>query len=286
MNDTTTISSISNRLERMKQRQNKTVFNDQTAKNLNESNSLWFPPQHKETHVIAPNTLLRSALFGVVKRGARKEFRLTSKNLDGDLIASWQGHEIYFHGIQLDQADFDTWMACLELCSAKGFGNNVTVNRGKLLKSMSRNCGKSDYLWLHASIKRLQKGHITIKSGRFEYSGNLVLSYLYDHNSAQYVLKINHDLSKLFIDGYTLLEKENRKKLKNGLTKWLYNYLNSHDTRKKPHVISIEKLYTLSGSSCTLKKFRFNLQNSIKQLASNQIAKCEIKDQKLYAVNL
>ena len=52
-----------------------------------------------------PNLCLRSALFGVIKRGRRRAVK-------GELVAAVKGLDIRYTGWRLDQGDFDVLAAC------------------------------------------------------------------------------------------------------------------------------------------------------------------------------
>ena len=55
-----------------------------------------------------PNGFLRSALFGTIRRGARRYMKR-------ERIAALEGIEIYYTGERLDQGDLDVWEMILHI---------------------------------------------------------------------------------------------------------------------------------------------------------------------------
>ena len=77
-----------------------------------------------------PSSVLRSALFGIVRRGRRKA-------LEGEILATWEGVTIRYTGWRLDQGDLD---------NGKDSGQKLTDPcRGALSprRSGRRSCGKA-----------------------------------------------------------------------------------------------------------------------------------------------
>jgi len=74
-----------------------------------------------------PNGILRSALFGVVKRGKRKY-------IDNELIASLDGVEISYAGQSLDQNDLGVYEAILHIARTQRLGDECYFTAYSLLK--------------------------------------------------------------------------------------------------------------------------------------------------------
>ncbi|QGP56639.1 RepFIB replication protein A (plasmid) [Piscirickettsia salmonis] len=274
------ISSISNKKS--------TTFNDKTSQALMSSSEkeviIPFPKNHPVNKFIVPVSILRSALFGLVRRGARKEFKVDSQTLKGQPIAAWTGCEIRYSGYQLDQADLDTWMCCLEMVKQHGFGAVVYVRPIDFLKKMGKKKSQSAYQWLQKSVRRLQLADLQIENAKSLYSGHLIDSFYYDKEIDKYALKIDSDLSKLFEHGYTALEKATRQQLKGDLAKWLFGYAYSHKTSDKPHQISLEKIQNLCGSESPARNFKISLSNAVEQLKNLNLIEGRIADNKLYMI--
>ncbi|ODN41387.1 plasmid replication initiator TrfA [Piscirickettsia litoralis] len=271
----------------------KTVFNDDTAQKLmamkQPCDVIPFPVQPSNDKSILPYHILRSALFGIVKRGARKEFRVSPESMKGEEIAAYGSVKIRYSGYQLDQADLDTWMCCLELIKSHGFGATVHVTPYEMLTTIGRRTNNESYKWLDKSVRRLNQGTVEIEAGKQSYCGHLIDTFIYDSDRKKFILKIDTKISQLFSNkSYTFLEREKRKKLKGDLAKWLYGYILSHDTKNNVHCISLEKIRKLCGSQSPMRNFKISLQNAIKQLEKegNEIAKGYIEDGKLYITRL
>lgn len=200
----------------------------------------------------APLTILRSALFGVMKGGNREYLN----NIE---IASWPGVSIRYKGERLDQYDLDVWMLAVHLFRHRGLGERITVSAYSLLQALGRSTeGKDHYLRLNDSFMRMVACAVVIKAGRYSYTGNLVYEFWYDEKADQYVLSINPHLASLFAEGYSLIEWQQREQLgKKSLAKWLLGYVATHRaTVLKPHRIGLDKLQKLCGTDMEAKDFK------------------------------
>lgn len=98
-------------------------------------------PTCKNSHVSAPNVILRSALFGVVKKGTRQYEK-------GVLKATFNGYTVKYTGEQLDQSDLDVWLECLQRCQTTPLGHTVRFAAHDFLISIGRDTGKAQHEWL------------------------------------------------------------------------------------------------------------------------------------------
>ncbi len=210
-----------------------------------------------------PNAFLRSALFGVVRKGRREV-------LDGVEIAAWGGTSIKFTGKKLQQSDQDVWMACVEACKRYG-STKVEIGQRDLMRLIGRKNGNSKQLW--SDLKRLIFAGIEVESERYSYAGNLIHSAVKDEKTKKIVLSINPQMAALFGAGATHIEVEQRHALSGDLSKWMQGYVLSHKSSwRKPHVISLDKLQTLCGSTATIRKFRQQIKASMDELKAQKIA--------------
>jgi TrfA protein len=201
----------------------------------------------------APNAVLRSALFGVIRRGQRGAV------LRKLLVPSWHGITVRYTGFRLDQADLDVWMQVLHLARQRPLGAVCKFTARGVLKSIGRNpSGKHTHEWLKEALARLGSAFVEITiAQRLTYGGNL-LELCRDEETERFVLKLNPTLLQLFRDGYTRVEWKQRLSLKRDLAKWLHGYvLSQRATRERPHRIGISRLRELSGSHTqNVRKFR------------------------------
>ncbi|AGR71126.1 trfA family protein [Burkholderia pseudomallei MSHR303] len=65
-----------------------------------------------------PNGVLRSALFGAIKRGKRRY-------MERESIACVSGVSIVYTGPRLDQSDLDVWEGALHLARVAKLGNRI-----------------------------------------------------------------------------------------------------------------------------------------------------------------
>lgn len=220
-----------------------------------------------------PNAILRSALFGVVAKGARKYEQRVLK-------ATVNGISVRFTGQQLDQSDLDVWLACLHRLGEVPAGNQVYFSIYGFLKSLGRNTGKSDREWLKNSLSRLSACLIEMGDGRYFYSGHLINDYYRDEESGESVLTLNPKILSFFSkELWTGIILDERKKLKGKvLSQWLHGFYSTHAV---PHPYKVETLKKLCGSESDLKEFRRMLKKSLVDLSTATGWDCWIDEKDL-----
>lgn len=209
-----------------------------------------------------PSSVLRSALFGVVRRGRRSY-------LERQIIAAWANTTIRYTGTRLDQADLDVWLTTLHLSRESGFGAQVRTSIGAMLKAMGRTQDGRAYEDFNNTIVRLTGCVVEIAANRKTYGGSLIESFERDEDTGHYVLYLNPRLAALFEDEtFALIDWEQRHGLRRDLSKWLHGYVASHRaTGKNPHRIGLERLRELCGSETgELRKFRQQLREAMAEL--------------------
>jgi hypothetical protein len=109
----------------------------------------------------APNAIIRSAVFGVVRRGRRK--RVADMPVAGPC-----GYDITLTGWRLDQYDCDLWLEVMHLARNCKPGETVRFTLHSMLRRIGRT-GKqaqSDYAWLKQRLKQLAETTIAFDSER------------------------------------------------------------------------------------------------------------------------
>jgi len=215
-----------------------------------------------------PNLCLRSALFGVIRRGRRKAVK-------GERVAAMGGIEIRYTGWRLDQGDFDVLAHALHLVSRdQGAAKNGFVQfavKG-FLKGIGRKTGKSGREWLKDSFRRLTASAVEIKieiqhrygTDSCTYAGSLIDEFYYNSHDQSYFLKVNPKLARVFDAGWTQLQWQQRLLLKTDLAKWLHGFYSSHRT---PYPVKVATLMRLCGSEChRLVDYRRGLRNALGEL--------------------
>lgn len=228
-----------------------------------------------------PNLCLRSALFGVIKRGRRRAVK-------GELIAAVKGLDIRYTGWRLDQGDFDVLVQALHLQThhiERTPEYYIRFQVKAFLRSIGRQSGKSGREWLKDCFRRLTATAVEINldvnnrllNGKYTYAGSLVDEFYYNDREQTYFLKINPKLAELFDAGWTQLQWQQRLKLKTNLSKWLHGFYASH---RSPYPIKIATLKHLCGSDCKrLVDYRRSIRMAMDELVNvGAIKSWEIND--------
>lgn len=168
-----------------------------------------------------PNSILRSALFGLVRRGRRRF-------VDKEPIASWPGITIRYTGVTLDQSDLDVWLLSVHLARHHMLGSQIRFSAYGFLQGIGRSQGKQNREWLKAVFTRLTASAVEISVGNRSYTGSLVNEFFHDKGAKEYVLTVNPRLAMLFDDGYSLLAWRTRNALRTELAKWIHCFVCSH----------------------------------------------------------
>ena len=214
-----------------------------------------------------PSSVLRSALFGIVRRGRRKA-------LERAILATWEGVTIRYTGWRLDQADLDVWLAALHLAREHNLGVCVPVTINQMLRTMGRPTDGRLHEWFKSAIRRLTACAVEITVGRKTFGSPLIEGFTRDEVTGEQVLFLSPRLSVLFDDGdYTRIDWETRRSLGKDLAKWLHGYIASHRaTEKSPHRIGLKKLHELCGSETEEpRKFRQQLREAMEELQASGV---------------
>jgi len=210
----------------------------------------------------APASIVRSALFGIVKRGTRRF-------INREIVAAWGTDSIRFTGSQLDQADFDLWLEILHQ-SREQLGKPVYFTHKGILEAIGRAKGGKNIEWLQKSLTRLKATEVLIKSGSKKYAGSFMQSYAINSVTEEYYLSVDKQIGELFDPTYGKMLLDVRLSLSTDLSRWLYAFISSQKPRRL-HTIGIEKLKALSGSSSTIRKFRYMLKRDLPILEKENI---------------
>jgi len=207
-----------------------------------------------------PNTVLRSALFGVVKRGQRESYELKP-------VASWPGTEVFYTGQRLDQGDLDVWAKLVRMAgdSINSEPCYLRFYKSGLLKTLKRVKGRATYVWLDQVLHRLHTGSVRLFDGRYRYDGHLLKDYYVDEETGEIVIELNTKLARVFRpDVLTAVNFEERLELSSDLAKWLHGHLSSHSGE---YVTRLTKINHLCGSSSTsIAEFRKAIIGSLEQI--------------------
>lgn len=204
------------------------------------SNNVVKLPLWPEAVRAVPNSFLRSALFGAIRKGRRRY-------IDGERLAAIDGIEVHYTGQRLDQGDLDVWESLLHAVRDQNMGSQCQVTSYALLKLMGKADTGGNRATLHKRITRLRASAIEIKQGRYVYIGGLVDEAYKDEETQEWVIVLNPRLRALYgVDQFTQIDWAVRHAL-NGqqLAQWLHGFYASH---AKPFPVRIETLLKLAGS--------------------------------------
>ncbi len=207
-----------------------------------------------------PNAVLRSALFGAIKRGKRAYQQGVKK-------ASIEGVTVIHTGPQLDQADLDVWEQCLHLARTGGLGTRIQFTAGGFLKAIERGAGGKDIEWLKNAFRRLSSSVVEVADGKRAYFGPMLIGGARDDETGHYVIEMNPKIVSLFgSDGWSSIEFEARRALKRQpLSQWLHGFYSSH---ARPFPMKVETLHRLCGSEAQqMWHFRADLRDAFARLA-------------------
>jgi hypothetical protein len=181
-------------------------------------------PELPDDRRAAPNVVVRSSVFGVVRRG--KRVRVT------DLpVAAPQGLEITITGWRLDQHDLDIWLEIMHAAGGAKPGEEVRFQLHTLMKRLGHKSrgGKSDYDSIKARLRQLAQTTVSFASGTLEgVAGAFFAGFAIDNATGEAVCITNPLLRPLFED-ITHLDIEQRRALgQDQLAKALHALLASH----------------------------------------------------------
>lgn len=225
-----------------------------------------------------PNAVLRSALFGAIKRGKRAFQQGVKK-------ASVEGVTVIHTGPQLDQADLDVWEQCLHLARTGGLGTRIQFSAGGFLKAIERSAGGKDIEWLKNAFRRLSSSVVEVADGKRAYFGPMLIGGARDDETGHYVIEMNPKIVGLFgSDGWSSIEFEARRALKKQpLSQWLHGFYSSH---ARPFPMKVETLHRLCGSEAQqVKHFRAELRQALERLTEVTGWTHEIDDADLVRVS-
>ncbi len=205
-----------------------------------------------------PNSALRGALFAAIQ-GKDRQY------LERELLIAQGGIQICFTGKQLNQSDLDVWEQALHLARIHPLGNRCEFTAHGFLKALGRKTGKSQHEQLKSNFSRLTACEVEIRQGPHVYAGSLIEAHYRNEDTGHYVLRLNHDLIKLYTAGWTAIDWQQRQELRGKpLALWLHGFYASHAA---PYPMSIQKLMQLSGSrNACLRDFKRQLVKALESL--------------------
>jgi hypothetical protein len=242
-------------IARSKQRREEGALASDASENPPPTNVFKLPLWPDAVRAV-PNGFLRSALFGAIRRGARRY-------MERERIAALEGIEIFYTGQRLDQGDLDLWEMLLHIARLQGLGNECRVTAYQLLKALGKTDSGKNRDILDIRLSRMKATGVDVHIGRYGYEGSLIDEVYRDKTTKEYVFRANPKLRSLFEpDQFTHVDWAVRRELDGQpLAQWLHGFYASH---AKPYPISVAKLRELCGSDYErLNNFRRDLRKSL-----------------------
>lgn len=216
-------------------------------------------PEIFENKRAIPNSFLRGALFGMVRKGRRQLVK-------DEPVFTMSQYEVSFSGEHLDQNDLELWDTLMYLAKERKVDNELRITLYDLCQQMRLSSTKTAYDALIARTKRLKFGVVEIKIDTKKFGGSLINNYYIDTaGDGKLVIEYNKKLTPLFTDNdYTLVSADIRHLLgDNQLARWLYNFYESHND---PIPFSIDFLQKLCRSETELKDFKRKLKIALEHV--------------------
>jgi len=216
-----------------------------------------------------PNSVLRSALFGAIKRGKRA-FMLRVQ------LAAVDGVTVLFTGPRLDQADLDVWEQCMHIARKNELGTRIRFAAYGFLKAIGKNTSGANHEWLKGAFARLASSVVEIKDGKKAYFGPMIHHGTRDDESGQYCIEINPAIASLYgKDGWSQSEWAQRQALRGlPIAQWLHGFYITH---AEPYSLKVSTIHRLCGSEAKLMKhFREELRGALGKMGFITGWKCEI----------
>lgn len=230
----------------------------ETQLDMFTNQGLMFPLAENDSAI--PKQMMRGSLFAPITRGRRKA--ITDKQ-----VAVFDGGEIRFSGVQLDQGDLDVLLelnALLSEFTASGNVERITNEKGgteftrikfkrySFLKRMGKTNSSKNYQKLKQSLVRLGGRLSVVIDHKGIIDGGILGNIFIDTEDGMMSVDINHRYTKLFSNNqFSFIDRKMRIELKGDFTKWLQGFVSTHSGRA---TYSAEKLMELS--SCSTKSVR------------------------------
>lgn len=218
-----------------------------------------FLPQHSPQQLISPRAFFASALFRVCSKRLEREREHTVEALGPGGVRLFR-----YTGPELRQSDGLVFMALLNIARDAKLGAPVTFPAESLCKTVFQRYDGPARSQLKEHIKRLQRG--LIETGSF----SVQLCQRFDYPSkGLWSVTLDKDIVELFKQSTQVwLDLPTRQALPEGLTTWLYSFIESQ-TRLIP--TSVSSLRTLCGSDASEESFPRTLRIALKELNKHGI---------------
>lgn len=218
-----------------------------------------FIPQHGPQQLISPRAFFVSPLFRVCSKRLERS-RDMSLELKGSL-----GQVLFrYVGPELRQSDGLVFMALLNLTRDARVGETVQFQAEDLCRTVFKRYDGPARTQLKDHIKRLQRGLIEFERASVQ------LCMRFDFPArGPWSVALDRDIVRLFKQSPQVwLDLPKRQELPEGLTSWLYSFVESQ-TKLIP--TSVDTLKQLCGSDASEESFPRTLRIALKELVRHNV---------------
>jgi len=216
-------------------------------------------PAHSSNQLISPRAFFMSPLFRVCDKRVRRvaHTMVDLKSSSGQTLFSYEGPE-------LRQSDGMVFACLLNLARDHRVGETVKFSAQAVCRMVFDRYDGPTRKLLVEHIQRLQRGLVRFQT----FSVQLCLR-LNHPPKGDWSIQLDEDIVKLFgASPHVWLDLERRKSLSEGLTTWLYAFVEAQ-TRLIP--TKAEELRVLCGSVASEESFSRMLRVSLSQLSEHRI---------------
>jgi hypothetical protein len=217
-----------------------------------------FVPQHGPNQLLSPRAFFVSSLFRVCSKRLVRQREVSLE------IRAQGGAKLTYTGPELRQPDGLVFMGLLNLVRDVRAGETVSFSAESLCRTIFGRYDGPTRVLLKDHIKRLQRGLIEAEG----FSVQLALRFDYPKTGA-WKIALDKEIVQLFKRSAEVwLDLPKRQALPEGLTTWLYAFIESQ-TRLIP--TPIIQLRDLCGSDANAESFPRTLRLALKELTQHQI---------------
>lgn len=236
---------------------------EEEAKLLGSAMQQLLPEIFEDKRAI-PNSFLRGALFGMVRKGRRAL-------VENQPIFTMSQYEVAFSGSELDQNDLELWDTLIYIAKNRNIDNELRITLYDLCKQLRVKDNNINRETIIKRIERLKFGTVKISANNQKFFGSLINNgYVNTDGDGKLIIEYNKKLAPLFTEDFTYISADIRHLLgDNQMARWLYNFYESHN---KPIPFSITFIQKLCRSDSELKGFKQKLKLALEQVKKAHLA--------------
>lgn len=215
-------------------------------------------PQHSPQQLINPRVFLASPLFRVAAKAAPR-----ANDVEVLLAKDAKGHDILYSGPELRQLDGLVFMALINMARDVRLGSMVQFSPGELCTTLFGQYDGRSRNRLKEHIRRLQRGQVRSKDCTVQ------LCLRFEHPSqGKWSVALDPEIVSLFAQSPVWLDLKRRLTLPDGLTTWLYGYVEAQSSLIP---MSVNTLRALCGAESEERAFMNSLRKALGHLCEHDV---------------